>query len=236
MIRDNRIGRVRADRGGDGPLWQRRSAFSGGAGSLRRQLSCAARRSPRSDLNASFRRPIDSPATAAPTSENRDLCGIPGFQGAIVSSNIVDGASTGVSVTNFDQGGDRSVTGNVLRNLVNRFRQGGELLASAPCGSRHGRGRQRRRQRQFRRTETRLRRGTARRGFAADNVLSDCGFGIVVSVAPGAGRRDDPRQSHRPARVAATSWEWLGTPSLRRTSSRRRRNIRISRSRGNEVR
>ncbi len=41
-----------------------------------------------------------------------------GAQGAIVSSNMVDGAATGISVSNFDQDGRLAVvSGNIVRNL-----------------------------------------------------------------------------------------------------------------------
>ena len=40
---------------------------------------------------------------------------------------MVDGASTGISATNLDQGGRlATVTGNVLRNLTRPLPQGGE--------------------------------------------------------------------------------------------------------------
>ena len=42
-----------------------------------------------------------------------------GFEGAVISNNIVDGAAVGVSVTNFDKGGRLGVVqGNLIRNLV----------------------------------------------------------------------------------------------------------------------
>jgi uncharacterized secreted repeat protein (TIGR03808 family) len=41
-----------------------------------------------------------------------------GFEGAIIAQNLVDGAQTGVSVANFNEGGRLSVVqGNILRNL-----------------------------------------------------------------------------------------------------------------------
>ena len=40
------------------------------------------------------------------------------FEGAVIAQNIVDGAQTGVSVTNFNEGGRLAVVqGNILRNL-----------------------------------------------------------------------------------------------------------------------
>jgi uncharacterized secreted repeat protein (TIGR03808 family) len=44
-----------------------------------------------------------------------------GFQGAVIAQNIVDGAATGISVTNFNEGGRLAVIqGNLIRNLVRR--------------------------------------------------------------------------------------------------------------------
>lgn len=41
-----------------------------------------------------------------------------GFEGAIVSGNLVDGAASGILIVNFDEGGRlASVTGNIVRNL-----------------------------------------------------------------------------------------------------------------------
>jgi len=44
-----------------------------------------------------------------------------GFQGAVITSNIVDGAAAGISVTNFNDGGRLAVVqGNLIRNLSRR--------------------------------------------------------------------------------------------------------------------
>lgn len=44
-----------------------------------------------------------------------------GFEGALIASNVVDGAAAGISVTNFNEGGRLAVvTGNLIRNLVRR--------------------------------------------------------------------------------------------------------------------
>lgn len=44
-----------------------------------------------------------------------------GFEGAIISGNMVDGAADGISVTNFKEGGRLAVVdGNILRNLAPR--------------------------------------------------------------------------------------------------------------------
>ena len=44
-----------------------------------------------------------------------------GFEGALIANNIVDGAATGISVTNFNEGGRLAVVqGNLIRNIVRR--------------------------------------------------------------------------------------------------------------------
>ena len=43
------------------------------------------------------------------------------FEGAVIASNIIDGATTGISVTNFNEGGRlATVQGNVVRNIGQR--------------------------------------------------------------------------------------------------------------------
>lgn len=43
------------------------------------------------------------------------------FEGAVISSNLIDGAANGISIANLDQGGRLAVcSGNVVRNLVDR--------------------------------------------------------------------------------------------------------------------
>jgi uncharacterized secreted repeat protein (TIGR03808 family) len=47
-----------------------------------------------------------------------------GFEGAVIADNVIDGAGTGISVTNFKEGGRlATVRGNIVRNL--RARQQG---------------------------------------------------------------------------------------------------------------
>ena len=44
------------------------------------------------------------------------------FQGAVVSNNIVDGGTIGISLANFNEGGRlATVTGNIIRNLTNKL-------------------------------------------------------------------------------------------------------------------
>ena len=110
------------------------------------------------------------------------------YRGAVISSNMVDGASTGISVTNFDQGGRlATVTGNVLRSLTRPLPQGGMNAG----GGTHVE------------ADTKVSGNVVDNaalaglmlgygvGFsdviATGNILSDYGYGIATSVAPGAG-------------------------------------------------
>lgn len=44
-----------------------------------------------------------------------------GFEGAVIASNVVDGAAIGISIANLDEGGRMAVCqGNIVRNLVDR--------------------------------------------------------------------------------------------------------------------
>jgi uncharacterized secreted repeat protein (TIGR03808 family) len=147
------------------------------------------------------------------------------FEGAVVSSNMVDGASTGVSVTNFDQGGRlATVVGNVLRNLIRPLPQGGEnagvgihvevatevsgnaVDAATFAGLSLGYG---------------VGLGDV---VATDNILSDCGFGIAVSVAPGAGGatiRGNRIVRARRGAIVGMEWDRVAAPDLLADATRR---------------
>ncbi len=114
-----------------------------------------------------------------------------GFAGAVIASNIVDGAAIGVSVTNFNQGGRLAVVqGNLIRNLLGRRPPGtdpndsagigigveadtvvtGNVVENAPnIGIAAGWG------------------PYLRDVAVSSNVIRGADFGIAVSVAPGAG-------------------------------------------------
>ena len=111
-----------------------------------------------------------------------------GFEGAVIADNVVDGAETGISVTNFNEGGRlASLHGNVVRNLAPR-RSGtradgcagigveadtavtGNVIESATgAGIRAGYG-------QYLRNVT-----------ITGNVVRNAAAGVEVSVADGAG-------------------------------------------------
>ena len=114
-----------------------------------------------------------------------------GFQGAVIANNIVDGAALGVSVTNFNEGGRLAVVqGNLIRNLAPRRPAGtdpndgagvgigieadtlvsGNVIENAPhAGITAGWGKY------------------LRDVAITGNMVRNTGYGITVSVAPGAG-------------------------------------------------
>ncbi|MCV0428264.1 MAG: TIGR03808 family TAT-translocated repetitive protein [Roseibium sp.] len=113
-----------------------------------------------------------------------------GFQGAVISNNIVDGGTTGISIANFMDGGRMAVcSGNLVRNIseegpyppeVAGFGIGivaeadttltGNVIEGAPkFGIMLGWG------------------PYMRNISASQNVVRDCGTGIAVTVVDGAG-------------------------------------------------
>jgi uncharacterized secreted repeat protein (TIGR03808 family) len=114
-----------------------------------------------------------------------------GFEGAVIANNTVDGAATGISVTNFNEGGRLAVVqGNMIRNLVRTRPAGtdpndgagvgigveadaavtGNVIENAPtAGIQIGWG-------QYMRDVA-----------VTGNVVRRVGIGIAVTVAPGAG-------------------------------------------------
>ena len=112
-----------------------------------------------------------------------------GFEGAVIADNLIDGAETGISVTNFNEGGRlATVRGNIVRNLgmrrANRPPEeagvgigveadtvvSGNVIERAPrAGISAGWG-------QY-----------LRNVAVTGNVVREAGFGVAVSVVAGAG-------------------------------------------------
>jgi uncharacterized secreted repeat protein (TIGR03808 family) len=134
-----------------------------------------------------------------------------GFEGAVVANNIAEGASAGISVTNFDHGGRlASVTGNVLRNLFRRpdpltgkINQGygigveadtvvtGNVVEGAEfAGLLLGYG------------------PYLRDVLCANNLVRSCGVGIAVSVAPRAGAAQITGNTVAACKAALVGFAW----------------------------
>jgi uncharacterized secreted repeat protein (TIGR03808 family) len=218
ILRDNRIARIRADPGGDGPYGNAISVFRAGG------VSCAGN-SIREAAFSGIRFNSSSDATilgnnCADIGETAIYVEF-AFQGATVSSNVVDGASTGIAVTNVDQGGRlAAVTGNVMRNCIKPLPQGGAnsgvgihveadtivsgnaIDNSSFAGLTLGYG------------------VGLRDVIAADNILND--FGVAVSVAPGAGGATirDNRIHARRAAIVGMAWEEVVSTDLARDAAK----------------
>ena len=138
-----------------------------------------------------------------------------GFEGAVIANNIVDGAAIGVSVTNFNDGGRLAVVqGNLIRNLV--ATAPGRHRSERRCRRRH---RHRGRHAGDRQCRSRTRRTPASPPAGADicatfpsprNVVRGAGYGITVSVAPGAGTTLIANNLDLRARGSAPSSAWNG--------------------------
>ncbi|WP_137389986.1 TIGR03808 family TAT-translocated repetitive protein [Rhodoligotrophos defluvii] len=183
-VSENRISAVRADNGGSGQNGNGINIFRAGSVSVsgNRITDCAF---------SAVRVNAGSNAQIIGNSCERlgevALYAEFGFQGAVISNNLVDNAALGVSITNFNHDGRLAVcSGNLIRNLFTRTEgesRGvgiaieadaaitGNVIEKAPrAGIMVGWGR--------------YQRNVAVTG----NMVRDALWGIAASVAPGAGR------------------------------------------------
>jgi uncharacterized secreted repeat protein (TIGR03808 family) len=116
LVLDNRIEDIAARSGGDGPYGNAVNVFRAGnvivrGNRIRNAAFSAVRGNAASNLQVIGSSCSDLKEVALYAEFD--------FQGALIASNIVDGAMVGVSVTNFNRGGRLAVVqGNLLRNLV----------------------------------------------------------------------------------------------------------------------
>jgi uncharacterized secreted repeat protein (TIGR03808 family) len=162
------------------------------------------------------------------------------FEGAVVANNIVDGAALGVSIANFDHGARLTVVqGNLIRNLVPRRPPGtdpndtagigigieadtvvsGNVIENAPyIGITAGWG------------------PYLRDVAITGNVIRRAGFGITVSVAPGAGTAviaDNMIADVRNGAIVGMEWKKPVTGDLSKDGAQRYAQLSIG---GNRVR
>jgi uncharacterized secreted repeat protein (TIGR03808 family) len=162
------------------------------------------------------------------------------FEGALIANNTIDGAAIGVSVTNFNQGGRlASVTGNIIRNLLNTRPAGtdpgdgagigiaveadtavtGNVIENAPtAGMILGWGQH------------------LRDVAATGNVVRQAGIGIGVSVATGAGTAliaNNMIADVRRGAIVGMDRQRIVTGDLQRGGAERYANLTVS---GNRVR
>jgi uncharacterized secreted repeat protein (TIGR03808 family) len=163
-----------------------------------------------------------------------------GFEGAVVASNIIDGAALGIVATNFNHGGRlANIHGNIIRNLVNKRPAGTDpndvagvgisaeadaaissnVIEGAPtAGIQLGWG-------QYLRDVS-----------VTANVIKGAPVGIAVSVAPGAGHAliaDNLVQGARIGAVVGMEWTKPVTGDMAREGVGRYAQLSVS---GNRVR
>ena len=215
IIRGNHFAHIRANRGGDGPYGNAINVFRAGGviteGNVIRGCAFSAIR-----YNAGSNASITGNSCS-------DLGEVAiyvefGFQGAVVQGNLVDGAALGISITNFDQGGRLAAcTGNVVRNLDRPRPQGMDLSGvgihveadTVVSGNAVDRA-------DFVGLEIGF--GTGLRNvLATSNVVSDCAYGVAVSVAQGAGSASVTNnviaRSRRGA-IVGMAWDKVTVPDL----------------------
>ncbi len=181
QVIDNRIEETRADAGGDGPYGNGINVYRAGNVMVRgNRIDKAAFSAIRGNSASNIQITGNTCTRLGEVAIYSEFS----FEGAMIANNTVDGATVGISVTNFDVGGRLAVvTGNLLRNLGPRA-QGkgigisidadsvvtGNVIENAPTiGIGVGYG------------------PYLRDVIVSSNVMRGTGIGIAVSVVEGAG-------------------------------------------------
>jgi uncharacterized secreted repeat protein (TIGR03808 family) len=118
MVIDNRIENVHARSGGTGQYGNAINAFRAGNVLVRgnRIVNCAF-----TGVRGNSASGIQILGNSVTNAGEVALYSEFAFEAAIIANNIVDGASTGISVANFNEGGRIAVVqGNIIRNLRNK--------------------------------------------------------------------------------------------------------------------
>lgn len=146
-----------------------------------------------------------------------------GYQGSIISNNVIDDATIGISITNFDHGGRLAVcSGNMVRNIRARSRNnpdsrgtgigveadvsltGNVIEGGKGIGLAIGWGKY------------------LRDVSATSNIVRDLSIGIGVSVVAGAGRAtlsDNIVTGAKVASIAGMEWETVAVKDLVRRAN-----------------
>ncbi|WP_342642927.1 TIGR03808 family TAT-translocated repetitive protein [Rhodoligotrophos ferricapiens] len=183
-VAENRISNVRADKGGSGQNGNGINVFRAGSVTVsnNRVTDCAF-----SAVRVNAGSNTQIIGNSCERLGEVALYAEFGFQGAVISDNLVDTAALGISITNFNHGGRLAVcSGNLIRNLFTRAEgesRGvgiaveadaaitGNVVEKAPrAGIMVGWGRHQ------------------RNVAVTGNMVRDARWGIAASVSPGAGR------------------------------------------------
>lgn len=118
VVARNRIARIAATAGGSGQNGNGVNVFRAGGVLVEgnRITDCAY-----SGVRANAASNVQVVANSCARSGEVALYAEFGFEGALIASNVVDGAASGIAVTNFNEGGRLAVVqGNLIRNLARR--------------------------------------------------------------------------------------------------------------------
>ena len=117
IVARNRVERIGARSGGTGQYGNGINVFrAGGVTIADNQIADCAFTAVRSNAGSNVQITNNQCLRSGETAIYSEF----GFEGAIISGNLVDDASVGISVANFDRGGRLSVvSGNIVRNLRN---------------------------------------------------------------------------------------------------------------------
>jgi uncharacterized secreted repeat protein (TIGR03808 family) len=118
IVRDNRIQRIANKSGGTGEYGNGINIYRAGGVVVTGNVieDCAY-----SAIRANAANNVQMIANSAVRSGEVALYAEFGFEGALIANNLIDGAATGIAVTNFNEGGRLAVVnGNIVRNLFRR--------------------------------------------------------------------------------------------------------------------
>jgi uncharacterized secreted repeat protein (TIGR03808 family) len=230
IVTDNRIEDTRADAGGDGPHGNAISVFRAGNLIVRgnRIDGCAF-----SAVRGNSASNIQIAGNVCTRMSEVGIYSEFSFEGAVITGNTVDGATIGISVTNFDVGGRLAVVqGNLIRNLLpvgngNGIGIGiaadsvvsGNVIEIAPtAGIEVGYG------------------PYLRDVIVSDNVMRSVGVGVAVSVVPGSGAAliaDNLIAEAKSGAVVGMEWDKRVTGDMTRDGTGKYAHVTLS---GNRVR
>lgn len=230
MVTENRIERIYAQNGGEGQWGNAVNIFRAGAVTVaNNRIADCAFSAVRSNAGSSCQILGNNCSRLGEVAIYAEF----DYEGAIIAQNIIDTAATGISMTNFNEGGRMSVcTGNIVRNLFTRDhydRRGigisaeadtvvsGNVVEGAPTAG------------------LVLGWGPHLRDVTADgNIVRDAEIGIGVSVADGAGSAvisDNLISGARRGAIVGMAWDKIVADDLTRAASDRFPQLSLSRNR-----
>ena len=118
IVSHNRIERIRAEAGGSGQNGNGVNVYRAGSVLVTgNRITDCAYTAIRGNAASNIQMVANSCARLGEVALYAEF----GFEGALIASNLVDGAATGISVTNFNEGGRLAVVqGNLIRNMHRR--------------------------------------------------------------------------------------------------------------------